>query len=85
VRQSATSALSRVTAIKETPETAVGEDRRDYETTEVDQGGSEVASMGQWCSVVGAGVEQGRQHHNSVRECVYECQNEVIVPMVFSK
>ena len=56
---------------KETPETAethvekrlkrLGEDRRDYETAEVDQCWSVVASMGQWCSVLGARVEHGRQ------------------------
>ena len=56
----ATSALSRETPTKETPETAVGEDRRDYETAEVDQCWSVVAGMGQWWSEVGAGVEQGR-------------------------
>jgi hypothetical protein len=54
----ATSALSRetptketpengCTARRETPETAVDEDRRDYETAEVDQCWSVVASMGQ--------------------------------------
>ena len=32
-----------------------------YETVEVNQCRSVVADMGQWCSAVGAGVEQGRQ------------------------
>jgi hypothetical protein len=48
---------------KETPETAVDEDRGDYtvyETAEVDQYWSVVAGMGQWWSEVGGGVEQGR-------------------------
>ena len=59
----ATSALSRETptnAHRETPETHVGEDRRDSETVEVDQCWSVVADMGQWWSEVGGEVEQGR-------------------------
>ena len=39
----------------------MGEDRKDSETAEVEQCWSVVAGMRQWCSVVGAGVEQGRQ------------------------
>jgi hypothetical protein len=39
----------------------VGEERRDSETAEVDQCWLVVASMGQWWSEVGAGVEQGHQ------------------------
>jgi hypothetical protein len=69
----ATSALSRETPTKETPETAEtyvekrlkrlwGEDQRDFETAEVDQYWSVVACMGQWWSEVGAGVEQGHQY-----------------------
>jgi hypothetical protein len=46
------------------PETAVGEDRRDFETAEVDQCWSVVAGMGQLCSAVGVRVEQGRQHND---------------------
>ena len=41
---------------------AVGEDRRDSETAEVDQCSLVVAGMGQWWSEVGAGVEQGRKY-----------------------
>jgi hypothetical protein len=44
---------------RETPETAVGEDRRDSETAVVDQCWAVVAGMGQWWSEVDAGVEQG--------------------------
>ena len=71
-----TSALSRVThtgtlkkrlkcmehARTETSKTAIGEDRRDSETADVDQVGSVVASMGQqWCSAVSDAVEQGQR------------------------
>jgi hypothetical protein len=44
------------------PETAVGEDRRDSETAEVDQCWSVAAGMGQWWLEVGVGVEQGHQY-----------------------
>ena len=43
------------------PETAVGEDQRDSETAEVSRCWSVVAGVGQWCSAVGYGVEQGRE------------------------
>ena len=46
----------------ETSKTAIGEDRRDSETADVDQVGSVVAGMGQrWCSAVSGAVEQGRR------------------------
>jgi hypothetical protein len=56
----ATSALSRETPTKETPETALGEAWRDSAPAEVDQFWLVVAGMGQWWSEVDAGVEQGR-------------------------
>ena len=39
---------------RETPEMAIGEDRRDSETAEVDQCWSVMAGIGQWCSAMGA-------------------------------
>ena len=53
--------LKRLNYTTETTETAVGEDRRDSETDEVNQCWSVVAIMDQWCLTVGARVEQGRQ------------------------
>ena len=73
ITTTATSALSRGTLAKgtpetpemhdraETPETAVVEDHRDSETAEFSRCWSVIASMGHWCSAVGAGVEQGRE------------------------
>ena len=52
---------------KGTPETVVGEDRRDSETAEVDQCWSVVASMGQWCSAVGARASSHKKRLKCLR------------------